>query len=125
MYSIRPIRIDKANEADKILAELAENTKGKVKTKGHRESWISTKTWSLIDQRVTASAILCCVIVALLAFKNTVIHKFVQCCILQVIFSFFISIGSILLALTTLKKTISHIFYVCSMHTPTPNSLKK
>jgi hypothetical protein len=32
MYSIRPIRIDKANEADKILAELAENAKGKVKT---------------------------------------------------------------------------------------------
>jgi hypothetical protein len=54
MYSIRPIRIDKANEADKILAELAENAKGEVKTNGRRESWISTETWSLIDQRATA-----------------------------------------------------------------------
>ena len=30
------------------------NAKGKVKTNGCRESWISTETWSLIDQRATA-----------------------------------------------------------------------
>ena len=54
MYSIRPIRIEKANEADRILAELAENAKGKEKTNGRKVSWISTETWSLIDQRATA-----------------------------------------------------------------------
>ena len=54
MYPIPKLKPEEMNRADKLLAELAEHAAKKKKTDGRNNSWISDRTWKLLDRKADA-----------------------------------------------------------------------
>ena len=53
-YPIPKLKPGDMNQADKLLTELTEAVTAKKKTNGRDNSWISDRTWKLIDRRADA-----------------------------------------------------------------------
>ena len=53
-YPIAKVKPEDMNRADQLLAELAEHAAKRKKSDGRDNSWISDRTWRLIDQRTEA-----------------------------------------------------------------------